>query len=191
MKLWNDFIAKAFAGEINRQVRAALASEDPGFHTGRASVKGNDPFFTGGRANVNERDRWDADREEVLRQALDAWRINPLARRIVGLTTQYVVGSGFSVNCKHQGTADFIRDWMRHPLNRMETRISEMCDELTRSGNLFVLISTDSSGMSYVRCVPALDIDRIEARSNDIEQALMVLPQRYDGRPCSAPLAGI
>jgi hypothetical protein len=83
MKLWDDFITKAFAGEINRQVRAALASEDP------------DPFFTGGRANINERDRWDADREEVLRQALDAWRINPLARRIVGLTTQYVVGPAF------------------------------------------------------------------------------------------------
>jgi hypothetical protein len=97
MKLWDDFIAKAFAGEIRAGVRAALASEE-------------DPFFTGGRANINERDRWDADREEVLRQALDAWRINPLARRIVGLTTQYVVGAGFSVNCKHMGTADFIRD---------------------------------------------------------------------------------
>jgi hypothetical protein len=85
----------------------------------RRWLREDDPFFTGGRANINERDRWDADRDEVLRQALDAWRINPLARRIVGLTTQYVVGAGFSVNCKHeQGTAILFGSWMQHPLNR-------------------------------------------------------------------------
>jgi hypothetical protein len=62
-----------------------------------------------------------------------------------------------------------------------------MCDELTRSGNLFVLISTDSSGMSYVRCVPALDIERIEARSNDVEQALWFYPKGTMDDPAPMP----
>jgi hypothetical protein len=62
-----------------------------------------------------------------------------------------------------------------------------MCDELTRSGNLFVLISTDSSGMSYVRCVPALDIERIEARSNDVEQALWFYPKGSIDDPAPLP----
>ena len=34
-------------------------------------------------------------------------------------------------------------------------RVYEWCDELTRSGNLFLLLTTDAAGMSYVRAVPA------------------------------------
>ena len=47
-----------------------------------------------------------------------------------------------------------------------------MCDELTRTGNLFLLVTTDAAGMSYIRAVPATDIDVIDARQNDIEQPL-------------------
>jgi hypothetical protein len=57
-----------------------------------------------------------------------------------------------------------------HRLNQMTVRASEMCDELSRTGNLFVLLSTDPSGMSYIRVIPATDIDKITARANDIEQ---------------------
>jgi hypothetical protein len=149
MKIWERMTARIFAKSIQAGVRSALAlSED-------------DPFFSGARANLSERDRWDGEREDVLRQALEAWRFNPIARRLVGLTTQFVVGSGFTITCKHEATNEFIKAWMQHPLNRVNIRIAEMCDELTRSGNLFVLFSTDASGFSYIRCVPALDIDRI------------------------------
>jgi hypothetical protein len=41
-----------------------------------------------------DRDRQTYDREEVLRQCLEAWRVNPLARRVVALTTQFALGSG-------------------------------------------------------------------------------------------------
>jgi len=47
----------------------------------------------------------------------------------------------------------------------------QMCDELSRSGNLFVLLSTDSAGMSYLRVVPASNISAIEAEPNDVEQS--------------------
>jgi len=40
----------------------------------------------------------DYDRETVIAQALEAWRVNPLARRIVGLISQYVVGGGISIS---------------------------------------------------------------------------------------------
>jgi hypothetical protein len=48
----------------------------------------------------------------------------------------------------------------------------ELCDELTRTGNLFLLVSTDQAGMSYIRAIPATDIDLITATDNDIEQPL-------------------
>jgi hypothetical protein len=90
----------------------------------------------------------------------------------VELTSEYVVGGGVDVACDHQPSQDFLRAFWTHPLNRMAIRMVELCDELTRSGNLFLLVSTDRVGMSYLRVVPAADIDRIEAAENDIEQSL-------------------
>jgi len=130
-------------------------------------------FFVGARRyDETDRDRLQYDRAEILDQCLTAWRENPLARRIVELTSQYVVGGGFDLKCKDDQTKAFIDQFWKHRLNRMEARVIEMCDELTRTGNLFILISTDASGMSYLRILPAANVDRIEASPNDIEQPL-------------------
>ena len=96
----------------------------------------------------------------------------PWRRRIVELNSQYVVGGGIQVECKHKRTHEFIQDWWTHPLNHMNTRCIELCDELTRSGDLFLAISTDPAGMSFVRAIPAADIIEIETAENDLEQEL-------------------
>jgi hypothetical protein len=121
-------------------------------------------------ATESGRDRRPYDRAETLRDCLEAWRVNPLARRIVALTSQYVVGGGISLECKDEGTHQFLTAWWQHPLNRMPVRCFEWCDELTRSGELFVALSTDASGMSYVRAIPALEIEGVECAPNDLEQ---------------------
>jgi hypothetical protein len=139
----------------------------------------NDTTFTQSSSSLTGtvRDRYDADRSTVLQDALDAWRLNPLARRVVGLTTQYVVGGGVNVGCKHPETHKFLQEFWKHRLNHMDVRCYELCDELTRSGNLFLLLSTDSSGMTYIRPVPAADIDKIDAKPNDIEQPVRFWPK--------------
>ena len=157
---------------------------------GRLSVvhETEDMVAIGRGFNASERDREDYDREEILEDALDAWRLNPLARRIVGLTTQYVVGGGIIVNCKHDATRKFINDFWEHRLNRMKTRCYELCDELTRTGNLFLLISTDRAGMSYIRAYPADQIDHIDARANDIEQPVRFWPKPSTDDPDPQPI---
>jgi hypothetical protein len=130
-------------------------------------------FFVGTRRyDESERDRLDYDRQTVLEQCLDAWRASPLARRIVELTSQYVIGPGFDISCAHEPTRKFLFEFWNHRLNRMPSRLIELCDELTRTGNLFLLVSTDQAGMSYIRAIPATDIDLIQPSSNDIEQPL-------------------
>ena len=65
----------------------------------RLSTSENDNTFTVGVRpwDTSPRDRYDADRESILQDALDAWRLNPLARRIVGLTTHtWLVGKSLS-----------------------------------------------------------------------------------------------
>jgi hypothetical protein len=152
---------------VNREVRQALAS-----------VEDDSTFTVGSRSGASAYDRFAYDREELQQQALEAWRVNPLARRIVGLTSQYVVGGGVSLNCTHTATAAFLHAFWEHPLNRLPVRIYEWCDELTRSGNLFLLLTTDTAGMSYVRAVPASQVKEIHSRPNDIDQEI-----RYEMQP--------
>ncbi|GEM_PF-4354197 len=56
------------------------------------------------QAGESQRDRLAYDREQVLADCMDAWRFNPLARRITELTTTYVTGGGFVVSCPHAPT---------------------------------------------------------------------------------------
>ena len=150
-----------------------LARVRQGRETARARLEDDNTFLVGGRSwDSDPRDRWDYDREEMLRLALEAWRVNPLARRIVALTTQYVVGAGLRLSSVHQGSHKFLESWWGHRLNQLAMRVYEWCDELSRSGELFLLVSTDAAGMSYVRAVPACEIESIETAENDIQQEL-------------------
>lgn len=162
---WFD---RLFERRIREGVRAALA----GFTESDAT------FTIGSHAGEAPFDRCPPDRDELQRQALEAWRVNPLARRIVGLTSQYVVGGGINFSCPHAPTAAFLRAFWEHPLNRMAVRVYEWCDELTRSGNLFLLLSTDAAGMSYLRALPSAQVKAIHSRANDIDQELC-----YEMRP--------
>jgi len=169
-----------FKKQIDQAVRKQLAM-----------VENSDTFLIGTRSMTEgDRDRFSYDREEILSQSLEAWRVNPLARRIVELTTQYIVGGGLSLNCKGEAENRFLDKFWHHRLNRLSTRVYEMADELTRTGNLFVLLSTDAAGMSYLRIMPASHIEKIIAAPNDIEQPLLFKPKadiaNLDPAPISA-----
>ncbi|GAP22239.1 hypothetical protein [Leptolinea tardivitalis] len=165
--------ARLFDREINHRVDLALAALDD---TRDRLLR---PIFAALPLS-NTRDRPDGERLDLLRQSLEAWRTNPLARRIVELTSQYVVGGGIGLDCRHQTTRLFLQEFWEHPLNRMDSRIIEWCDELTRSGELFILITTDPAGMSYVRAIPATDMAEISCEENDLEQETRYVLQ--DGR---------
>lgn len=149
----------------------------PGRATGRERQRSQlaaetDATFTVGRhlGGDGAGEGYEYEREKLLRDAVAAWRINPLARRIVELTSQYVVGGGIAYSCTDAGTAEFLKRFWEHPLNRLPVRLYEWCDELTRSGNLFLLLSTDPAGMTYVRAIPTLQVKEICTRENDVDQ---------------------
>jgi hypothetical protein len=68
----------------------------------------------------------------------------------------------------------------------MPIRLFEWCDELSRSGELFILLSTDASGMSYVRALPAESVAEIETAGNDLEQE-KVIWEKPDGFAAATP----
>ncbi|MDO9546628.1 MAG: hypothetical protein Q7J07_07760 [Pelolinea sp.] len=156
-----------FDNFINKRVDAAMREQ-------LAVIENENNFLIGTRSlTQTERDRYSYDRTSVLEQSLTAWRANPLARRIVELTSQYVVGGGLTINCKDKPAADFLDQFWNHRLNRMPVRVSEICDELTRTGNLFIILTTDTAGMSYLRLMPATAIDEIISKDNDVEQPVL------------------
>jgi hypothetical protein len=54
----------------------------------------------------------------------------------------------------------------------MDLKLPELSDELARTGNLFLMLSGDLSGMSFARVVPSTDVLSIHSRANDVEQEL-------------------
>jgi len=156
-------ITKAMQIEIDRRVQLAVAALDDS----------TDILW---RIDRDTRDRYDSDRETILRDALIAWRQNPLARRIVSLTTDYVVGTGLRVECKDDATQRFINEFWDHYLNQMSTRCADLCDELTRAGEIYIVLSTEpASGLSFIRALPAINVQEIVTTANDVEQEIEIL----------------
>lgn len=165
---------------LSQQVRALFGNRaEVEQHQSHLSLEETDNTFLVGAWQVgeNQRDRQTYDRAQVLADCMDAWRFNPLARRITELTTNYVTGGGFVVSSTHAGTQEFLERFWNHRLNRLSQRVCELSDELVLSGNLFVLVSTDKAGMSYLRVIPSADIARIESSEADIEQEVYFVGQ--------------
>ena len=108
---------------------------------------------------------------QEITDAREAWRHNPLARRMVGLTTSYTVGAGITLQSNYRPLQKFIEAFWAH--NGLSQRIDEWSDELARSGELFpVLFTNPISGMSIVRVVPACLIDAVDYDAGDYESEL-------------------
>lgn len=167
---WSEASFYPWEGAAGERGQFALREDERSFMTGSSP------------ANQIARDRAAFEREALLLECLDAWRFHPLARRIIELTSQYAAGGGMRPFSPHAGTQAFLDAFWQHRLNHMETRITEFSDELARSGNLFVLLSTDPAGMSYARVVPAVQVQQIESRGNDVEQEISFLLRTEAGQ---------
>lgn len=126
-------------------------------------------FFTGGISGLYEgRSQW--DRKKIFAESMRAWRVNPIARRIVRLISSFVIGKGITIKCEHAETQKFLDEWWSHRLNKIGPNAKRWKDEDTRTGNLFFLFTVEADGMSFVRAVPAEQIEEIETTENDVEQ---------------------
>lgn len=124
-----------------------------------------------GVAGPQDRQWWDV--KLSLDDALEAYRINPLAFRIVSLTSDFVVGRGITLTSDIKGIDDFIGRLWNHPKNHMTTRLYSWCDELSRAGEVFIVLFTNpADGLTYIREIPAVRIDKIETDEDDLEKEI-------------------
>lgn len=119
---------------------------------------------------------------ELYQDSLAAWRKNPIAWRIIAITTDYVVGDAVRITSPHRWLAKFIEAFWHHPKNRMDLRLESMSDELARAGDLFVvLFRNPADGLSYIRFVTKDRIVKIETAENDWETELAFHEQLETG----------
>lgn len=108
--------------------------------------------------------------QELYEDTLKAWRKNPMAKRYIEATTDYIVGDQIKISSENASMQAFISRFWHHPKNRMDLRLEGMCEELTRAGDLFpVLFINKQDGMSYLRFVTKDEIIQIETLGNDWE----------------------
>jgi hypothetical protein len=122
---------------------------------------------------------WGEHYQELV-DAREAWRRHPLARRLIGLTTSYTVGSGITLHSSDPALNTFIQQFWA--ANQLAQRIDEWSDELARSGELFPVLFVEEEGVT-VRTVAALRIEAVEVDPDDYEWEL-----RYrESAPVGAP----
>ena len=164
-----DRLAQAIFGDlIDARVKAAVKVVD-------------DKWWNqvSGSGGPQDKKWWEL--RDDLEDALTAWRTNPLAFRIVALTTDYVVGAGIQITSPVAYIDDFINRLSNHRLNKLRMRHYSWCEELTRSGEVFITMHTNpADGISYFRATPAVKIDQIEADPDDLEKELRYHELRTD-----------
>jgi hypothetical protein len=107
---------------------------------------------------------------EQMADAAEAYRQNPLAFRIVELTTDYALGRGVRLQSPDRAVQAFVDAWWSHPQNRMAVRQFDLCTELSLAGELFVALNTNPfDGMTYLRPIPAALVDLVETDPQDVE----------------------
>jgi hypothetical protein len=167
-------------GRIASNIQARLSPQAMRAHMSSPITEAN--VTQGTDYSALYRDRYDYDRQKILEEALLAWRLNPLARRIVEIQTQYIT-DGIEFHCDDPATEKFLQEFWNHPLNRIGEHLKEWADELALTGNLFPCLTTDSAGMSYLRIFPTDMLAEIETKPNDVQQETAYLPKQTAANP--------
>jgi hypothetical protein len=116
------------------------------------------------------RDRANWSRSDLLTQCFNAWRSNPIAKRLVEITTEFVIGDGLVFKSTNKRANKFVKRLTSDPLNDFESQIPEWCNETWRGGDLFLVGKSDAGGMTYWRGFPAEGIQQIVTKGNDYRQ---------------------
>lgn len=151
-------------------------------HAQMGSISARVDDSDGWAGNLTSRNQ-DYDQGTVYKlytDALTAYRKNPIALRIIGITTDFVIGNSITISSPHKELHAFIQEFWNHPKNRMPLRLEPMCDELSRAGDIFpVLFRNSHDGMSYIRFITKDQINQIVSDPKDWETEMSYLQSQY------------
>ena len=90
------------ARETVKSLKQQLANANEALNTAlTASPERDDTFFPGGMSAIYDMPKA-YSRRQLFAETLRAWRVNPMARRIVNLTRSFVLGKKTSLTIQNE-----------------------------------------------------------------------------------------
>lgn len=102
---------------------------------------------------------WDQTmRREVISRSHLAYARNPLAKRAINLTTEFVMGDGLTITYSNQDVKKVIEDFRANRENDVEGYEKSLCTDLQLDGEVFIQFFKDDQGQTVIVPIPPWEI---------------------------------
>jgi hypothetical protein len=180
-------LAAHITEEVTRRIRelinptaAASSPTQEDWYWGRLATGGEEDYFWRRLSdNWYQKDVIPSTYLELHNQCYEAYNANPLAFAVIEITTSFVLGRGVKVVARSSKVQRVLDAFWHDPDNRMESRIYDICTELSLYGEIFIRFFVNAfNGQVKVRMIDPSIIDQIETDPDDVETQL-----RFHQRP--------
>ncbi len=170
MRIWEQINPTAFS--------SSPTQED--WYWGRLATGGEEDYYWRRLSdNWYQKDVIPSTFLEILNSCYEAYNANPLAQAIIEITVSFVVGQGIKPVAKTKKVQKLIDAFWNDPDNHMDSRVEDICRELSLYGEIYVRYFVNRyDGSVKIRLVDPALIDQVETDPDDIEKHL-----RYHRRP--------
>lgn len=109
--------------------------------------------------------------ERMIKLSYLAWRTNPMAKRLIEMRVNFVLGSGITLSSPDVGTMKVLRDWWTNPYNNWPYNIHQRYRDLLIYGEWLQHPLVNSLGEVFIRDVQPDNIKAIEVELGNHSQA--------------------
>lgn len=143
----------------------------------------DDPIFRRiGGNRLKNRDLMPLQQDRMLEIAWFLWESNPLAKRLITLMTDLIVGEGVTVEAKDSRLQDQIDQVWNHRVNQLQRRVREFHNSLALNGELVLPIARNPiTGRPVLSFIDPYQILRVDPDPTNIlvMQQVVLKPDRY------------
>ena len=157
--MFKNFLGKFVNSKVTGEARLSSVVRE----TDETISIGDKSFYGNYRSGVRD----GRSRQSVLEEIDAISNIDPLAKRIIEITTDYVVGTGWLPYNENGRISKLINQFWNNTQNDINTQLPIWADELWRTGDLFLIV-TKVINQDFVRIVPSSFVKEINTAENDV-----------------------
>ena len=99
--------------------------------------------------SATKRERSQSDIEKNLKHCFEAWCVNPIAKSYCDYMRFFVIGKGTMIECEEEEDRDRLETFLK--ANDWPILEKQICEELSRDGEVFIRLHSNSSAGGDVR----------------------------------------
>lgn len=116
--------------------------------------------------------------ERMIKLSYLAWRTNPMAKRLIEMRVNFVLGNGITLTSPDAGTMRILRDWWTNPYNNWPYQIHQRYRDLIIYGEWLQHPLVNRQGEVFIRDVQPDHIKAIEIEPGNHSQADQIILKR-------------